>query len=76
MTKEKLAELRTACDMYAGQPGFVGIAVDRKDLLSLLDALEAKEADFKRMAYLGNLARSRTTEEQDELTTLMRKAAT
>jgi len=36
--------------------------------------VERLKADFKQLAHLGNLARSRTTEEQDELSALLKKA--
>jgi len=45
MTKEERAELRAECDRYASQPGFVGMAVERKVLLALLDALDSAEAE-------------------------------
>lgn len=50
----------------------MGIMVE--DLLALLSEVKELRTDFSRMAELGNLARSRTTAEADELSALMTKA--
>ncbi len=44
-------------------------------VLALLQEVAELRGDFARMAVLGNLVRSRTTNEQDELTRLLKKAS-
>lgn len=50
------------------------IVAMRNSFEALLSEVKELRADFARMAVLGNLARSRTTAEADELSALMTKA--
>jgi len=58
----------------ATRNAFFIAAANPATVLALLSELSAAQADFARLAELGNLARSRTQAEQDELSALLRKA--